>query len=141
VREVLRAFGNDVRYVFRHLPLSDVHEHAQMAAEASEAAAAQGKFWEMHDALFAHSDALNFDDLRRYARELDLDEGRFVAAMEGRKYALRVMRDVDSADESGVAGTPTFFVNGRRHHGAYDLDALRAAIEREAAVVRALGPR
>ncbi|MET1003420.1 MAG: Na+/H+ antiporter NhaA [Acidimicrobiia bacterium] len=136
VREVLRAFGDDVRYVFRHLPLNDVHEHAQLAAEAAEAAGAQGQFWEMHDLLFANSGALEPEDLVRYARELGLDEARFTKALDERKYALRVARDSDSADESGVAGTPTFFVNGRRHYGAYDLETLRGLIEREAAAKR-----
>ena len=117
--------------MFRHLPLTDVHEHAELAAEAAEAAGAAGKFWEMHDRLFAGSDALGFDDLLRYAGELDLDVDQFADALRSRKYALRVARDVESADDNGVAGTPTFFVNGRRHHGAYDLDSLREAIDRE----------
>jgi Na+/H+ antiporter NhaA len=132
IRQLLAEFGNELRYVFRHLPLADVHEHAQLAAEASEAAHAQGKFWEMHDLLFAHSDALGPDDLHRYANELGLDVERFSHALRARKYALRIARDVDSADQSGVAGTPTFFTNGRRHHGAYDLDTLIQIVKREA---------
>jgi protein-disulfide isomerase len=120
VRDLLAGFGTDIRFVFRHLPLTDVHEHAQIAAEASEAAAAQGAFWEMHDLLFEHQDALGFGDLAGYARDLGLDAARFSDDLRGRRHALRVERDVQSADQSGVAGTPTFFVNGRRHLGAYD---------------------
>lgn len=120
VRDLLAGFGADVRFVFRHLPLTDVHEHAQLAAESSEAAAAQDRFWEMHDLLFEHQDALELDDLVGYATELGLDVGRFTDELRGRRNALRVARDVQSAEQSGVIGTPTFFVNGRRHHGAYD---------------------
>jgi protein-disulfide isomerase len=132
VRDLLTAYGTDLRYVFRHLPLMDVHEHAELAAEAAEAAAAAGKFWEMHDRLFAGSPALRPEDILGYAAELGLDPDDVAEALESRRYAMRVARDVESADESGVAGTPTFFVNGRRHHGSYDIDALRAAIDREA---------
>jgi protein-disulfide isomerase len=109
----------------------DVHEHAELAAEAAEAADAHGKYWEMHDLLFAHADALELDDLLRYAEEAGLDADRFADDLRSGRYALRVARDVESADESGVAGTPTFFVNGRRHHGPYDLDSLQEAIDRE----------
>ncbi len=132
VRELLAEFGNDLRYVFRHLPLADVHENAQLAAEAAEAAHAQGKFWEMHDLLFAHQDALSPEDLNRYAAELGLDVERFSEELRTRKHALRVARDVDGADQSGVAGTPSFFANGRRHPGAYDLETLTAMVKREA---------
>jgi protein-disulfide isomerase len=128
VRDLLAGFGADVRFVFRHLPLTDVHEHAQIAAEASEAAATQGAFWEMHDLLFQHQDALEVDDLAGYARDLDLDADRFSDDLQRRRYALRVERDVQSADQSGVAGTPTFFVNGRRHLGAYDEATLSALV-------------
>ena len=132
VRELLAQFGGDLRYVFRHLPLVDVHEHAQLAAEAAEAAGAQGRFWEMHDLLFAHQDALTLQDLERYARELGLDVERFAERLRTRKYAPRIARDVDSADQSGVAGTPSFFINGRRQTGAYDLDTLSAMVARAA---------
>jgi protein-disulfide isomerase len=135
VRELLSDFG-DLRYVWRHLPLADVHARAQLAAEASEGAAAQGAFWEMHDLLLAHQDALRPPDLVRYAEELGLDVERFVEALRRHAGAGRVANDVDSADLSGVSGTPTFFVNGRRHHGAYDLPGLSAAVR--AAGARAL---
>jgi Na+/H+ antiporter NhaA len=135
VRELLADYG-DVRYVWRHLPLTDVHPHAQLAAEASEAAAEQGAFWEMHDLLFDHQDALRRPDLERYARELGLDVDRFADALRTHEYAARVADDVDSADLSGVSGTPTFFINGRRHYGAYDIGSLTAAVH--AAKARAL---
>ena len=124
VRELLSAHGDDVRYVWRHLPLNDVHPTAQLAAEASEAAAAQGKFWEMYDILLGHQDALSMRDIAQYARELDLDVDRFTDELHRREYAARVSEDVASADESGVSGTPTFFINGRRHYGVYDINTL-----------------
>jgi Na+/H+ antiporter NhaA len=127
VRELLREFG-DVRYVWRHLPLNDVHPHAQLAAEAAEAAADQGAFWELHDLLLAHQDALTPDDLLAYAGELGLDAGRFTDDLSEHRSAARIAEDVDSADLSGVSGTPTFFINGRRHHGAYDINTLSAAV-------------
>jgi protein-disulfide isomerase len=128
VRELLSDFGDDVRYVWRHLPLPGVHPHAQLAAEASEAAAAQGAFWPMYDLLLTRQDALRAVDLVAHAGELGLDVERFRDDLQGRAGADRVAEDVDSADLSGVSGTPTFFVNGRRHHGAYDIDALSSAV-------------
>jgi Na+/H+ antiporter NhaA len=128
VRELLADFG-DVRYVWRHLPLSDVHPHAQLAAEAAEAAAGQGAFWEMHDTLFDHQDALRPADLIRYASDLGLDTERFVHDLRKHAGAGRVAEDVDTADLSGVSGTPTFFINGQRHHGAYDIATLSAAVK------------
>jgi Na+/H+ antiporter NhaA len=127
VRELLRDFG-DVRYVWRHLPLSDVHPRAQLAAEAAEAAADQGAFWEMHDLLFDHQDALGPSDLITYAEQLGLDVERFTNELREHAGAGRVAEDVDSADLSAVSGTPTFFINGRRHYGAYDIGALSAAV-------------
>ncbi|MEV6655232.1 Na+/H+ antiporter NhaA [Streptomyces sp. NPDC051219] len=129
VRDLLGS-DSDVRYVWRHLPLPDVHPHAQLAAEASEAAARQGRFWEMHDLLLDRQDALSGRDLLRYAQELDLDIDVFRGDLEQHRGALRVAEDVDSADLSGVSGTPTFFINGRRHHGAYDIAALTQAVVR-----------
>jgi len=130
IREMLADYG-DVRYVWRHLPLTDVHPHAQLAAEGSEAAAAQGKFWEMHDQLLEHQGALTADDLIGYAGELGLNADRFARDLANDAGAARIDEDIDSADLSGVSGTPTFFINGKRHHGAYDLgelsDAVRAA--------------
>jgi len=100
----------------------------QLAAEAAEAAAAQGAFWKMHDLLFAHQDALAFTDLLRYAGELELDVNRFRDELERHVYEARIAQDVESADLSGVSGTPTFFINGRRHHGAYDIATLTSAV-------------
>ncbi len=127
VRELLHDFG-DVRYVWRHLPLSDVHPRAQLAAEAAEAAGDQGAFWEMHDLLLDHQDALRPSDLIGYAEQLGLDVERFADDLREHAGAARVAEDVDGADLSGVSGTPTFFVNGRRHHGAYDIAVLSAAV-------------
>ncbi len=127
VRELLRDFV-DIRYVWRHLPLNDVHPNAQLAAEAAEAAADQGAFWEMHDLLFENQGTLRPDDLIGYAEKLGLDVERFINDLREHSGAARVAEDVDSADLSGVAGTPTFFINGRRHHGAYDIRTLSAAV-------------
>jgi Na+/H+ antiporter NhaA len=128
LRALLADFG-DLRYVWRHLPLSDVHPHAQLAAEATEVAADQGAFWEMHDLLFEHQDALRPQNLHEYAAQLGLDLDRFVEELRKHVRAGRVAEDVDSADLSGVSGTPTFFINGRRHHGAYDVETLTAAVK------------
>ena len=127
VRELLADYG-DLRYVWRHLPLTDVHPHAQLAAEATEAAAGQGKFWEMHDELLDHQGALTAKDLLRYAAELGLNAEQFARDMRKHAGAAKIAADVDSADLSGVSGTPTFFINGKRHHGAYDIDTLAAAV-------------
>ena len=127
IRELLVDFG-DLRYVWRHLPLNDVHTHAQLAAEAAEFAAAHGKFWEMYDLLLSHQDALEIRHLIAYVAELGLDGEQFRAALRKRKYSDRVAQDVESADMSGVSGTPTFFINGRRHYGAYDIATLSAAV-------------
>jgi protein-disulfide isomerase len=136
IRELLDSFGDDLRYVWRSLPLNDVHPHAQMAAEAAEAAAAQGGFWAMHDQLLDHQDALTPLDLGRYAEKLGLDVERFWDELRDRVHAVRVGEDVVSADASGVAGTPTFFINGRRHEGAYDIKALTEAVEKARARAR-----
>jgi protein-disulfide isomerase len=139
LRQLLGGFA-DVRYVWRHLPLNDVHPHTQLAAEASEAADNQGAFWEMHDLLLDHQDALDADDLMGYARRLGLDLDRFMEDLDTRAGASRVADDVDSADLSGVTGTPTFFINDRRHYGAYDIDTLSAAV-RAAGARAVLGAR
>jgi len=128
VRELLRDFG-DVGYVWRHLPLNDVHPNAQRAAEAAEAAAEQGKFWEMHDLLLEHQDALAYRHLVGYAERLGLDVERFEEGLRTRAGAGHIAQDVDSADLSGVSGTPTFFVNSLRHYGAYDIATLSAAVK------------
>jgi Na+/H+ antiporter NhaA/predicted DsbA family dithiol-disulfide isomerase len=140
LRELLAGHG-DVRYVWRHLPLTDVHPHAQLAAEASEAAADQGAFWPMHDLLLRHQDALLMPDLVRYAGETGIDPARFRARLARRADAARIAEDVDSADLSGVSGTPTFFINGRRHYGSYDTTALTEAVRAaKAARLATAGP-
>lgn len=127
LRELLADFG-DLRYVWRHLPLSDVHPWAQLAAEAAEAAAAQGKFWEMHDLLLEHRGPLGLRDLVGYAERLELDVERFEDDLRRHSGAGQIAEDVDSADLSGVSGTPTFFINERRRQGAYDVATLAAAV-------------
>jgi protein-disulfide isomerase len=128
VRELLAGHG-DVRYVWRHLPLTPVHPDAELAAEAAEAAADQGAFWPMHDLLLEHQDRLTPKDLLRYAAELGLDVDRFRENLREHATADRVAEDVQTAELSGVSGTPTFFVNGRRHYGAYDIATLQKAVK------------
>jgi Na+/H+ antiporter NhaA len=128
VRELLSSSEDDVRYVWRHLPLNDVHGSAQLAAEAVEAAAAQGAFWPVYDAFLGHQDALSPQDITRIAQELGLDVERLWSEIRRHEYAPRVAEDVASADSSGVSGTPTFFINGRRHQGAYDIATLSTAV-------------
>jgi protein-disulfide isomerase len=127
VRELLHDVG-DVLFVWRSLPLNDVHPNAHLAAEAAEAAGAQGKFWEMHDLLLNHQDALRPRELHAYASQLELDVDRFADELRRHVHAGRVAEDVDSADLSSVSGTPTFFVNGHRHYGPYDIQTLTAAV-------------
>ncbi|HLZ38184.1 MAG TPA: Na+/H+ antiporter NhaA [Mycobacteriales bacterium] len=131
-RELRDHFGDELRYVFRHLPLPDVHPHAELAAVAAEAAGVQGRFWEMHDLLFTHQDELEAEDLVGYAAALGLDVEQFVRALYDERHAKRIREDVTSAEASGARGTPTFFVGSRRHVGPYDsqtlireLDAIR----------------
>ena len=128
VRELLRDY-DEIRYVWRHLPLNDVHPNAQTAAEAAEAAGRQGAFWEMHDLLLDHQDALHPRDLVGYATSLGLDTERFTADLRKHVGQGHVMEDLDSADLSSVSGTPTFFVNGKRHYGAYDIETLKKAVK------------
>jgi protein-disulfide isomerase len=139
IRELLASFGDELRYVWRHLPLNDVHAHTQMAAEAAEAAEAQDAFWPMHDKLLDHQDALTPPDLRRYATELGLDNDRFRDDIDRHHHADHIAEDVASADASAVAGTPSFFINGKRYEGAYDLATLTAAVR--AARTRAASAR
>ncbi len=130
LKELRAEFGDELRIVFRDLPLPDVHPNAALAAEAAEAAGAQGKFWEMHDMLFEHTESLQLPALLRYAHELDLDVATFEAELRSGRFQRRVERDVSSAEASGVAGTPAFFINRIRYRGAYDLESLSAAVRR-----------
>lgn len=127
IRELMSGFG-ELRYVWRHLPLNDVHPYAQLAAEAAEAAGREGKFWEMYETLLGHQDQLKLRDLLGYADQLGLDGERFREYLRKSKGAGQIADDVDSADQSGVSGTPTFFINDRRHYGAYDLESLTVAV-------------
>jgi protein-disulfide isomerase len=127
IRELLSDVG-DLRFVWRHLPLTDVHPEARLAAEAAEAAAAQGAFWPMHDRLLEHQDQLTPKELTRHASDLGLDVDRFTRDLREHTWSDRVTADVETADLSGVAGTPTFFINGQRHIGAYDIDTLSRAV-------------
>lgn len=124
VRELRERFGEDLRYIFRNVALIDVHPHAELAAEAAEAAAAQGKFWEMHDVLFDHQGELGIDHLIEYAKDLDLDVDRFVSELEEGSHSAKVRDDVASAEASGVTTTPTFFIGNKRHIGPYDAETL-----------------
>jgi len=126
--DIQEHMGDRMRLVFRNFPLTTLHSHAQHAAEAAEAAGAQGKFWEMHDYLFEHQDHLDDAALLRYAAEIGLDVERFSRDLKEHKFAARVKEDFQSGIRSGVNGTPTFFINGVRHDGAWDLETLTAAI-------------
>jgi Na+/H+ antiporter NhaA len=130
VRALLARFDGRLRFVFRHLPLIDVHPNAALAAQAAEAAGAQGRFWEMHDLLFENQQDLDPHDLGRYATELGLDVARFEEALREGRFGARVAQDVNSAEEAGVAGTPSFFVNEVRYRGAYDIDSMETLIRR-----------
>jgi protein-disulfide isomerase len=129
VKEVQRRFGPRLRFAFRHFPLAEMHPHALRAAEAAEAAGAQGQFWEMHDVLFQHQDALDDSDLLLYAAALGLDRARFLQELAAHEHAPRVREDFMSGVRSGVNGTPAFFINGTRHDGAYDLATMLATLE------------
>lgn len=128
VKELQRHLGARLRFIFRNFPLAAVHPHAQHAAEAAEAAGAQGRYWPMHDLLFEHQGALTDDALVGYAGALDLDARRFEAELRRRLYAARVRADVAGGINSGVSGTPTFFINGMRHDSPYNLHTLLEAV-------------
>jgi len=129
VEELLDRLGSYVLLAFRHFPMNSVHPQAQHAAEAAEAAGAQGRFWAMHGMLFENQDALDDQSLVRYAAALGLDAMRFTSDLARHIYAGRVREDFLSGARSGVNGTPTFFVNGLRHEGGYDLDSLLDSVE------------
>ena len=130
IQVLQREFGSDLRFAFRHFPLADKHPHAIQAAEAAEAAAAQGDFWAMYAMLFAHQRELDYSDLMDYAARLELDKATFGEALKTHKYFDRVRADVATGRRHGVTGTPTFFVNGHRQGGDDDVPALRSAIRK-----------
>jgi protein-disulfide isomerase len=129
IKSLQKQFGDEMRFVFRNFPLARLHAYAQRAAEAAEAAGAQGKFWEMHDYLYEHQQALDAGNLVRAAERLGLDKVKFNREVAERFYADRVQQDIDSAMESGVGGTPTLFINGVRNDDDDDFDTLKAKIE------------
>jgi protein-disulfide isomerase len=132
---LLQAIGDELLFAFRHFPITTAHPHAQHAAEAAEAAGAQGKFWEMHDWLFEHQQALTDRDLVRYAAEIGLDVDRFTRELVTHVHAPRVREDFMSGVRSGVNGTPTIFINGVRHDGGFDLGSLARALDTARALV------
>lgn len=136
VKAVQRHFGNQLRFAFRHFPLTQIHPFAQGAAEAAEAAGAQGAFWPMHDMLYEHQHALDPDSLVRYAAILNLDVPRFAQELASGVWTPRVREQFMSGVRSGVNGTPTFFINGQRHDGPWDLEALTAAVQHAARAAR-----
>jgi protein-disulfide isomerase len=132
VQALLAQAGDSLRFVFRHFPLHTMHPYAEQAAEAAEAAGAQDQVWQMHDTLYENQDALDFQSLISYASDLGLDVQRFSDDLLGRAYARKVAEDLMSGVRSGVGGTPTFFINGVRHDGSWDLPTLTAAVQRAA---------
>ncbi len=128
INELREELGNELRYVFRHLPLPDVHPHAELAAEASEAAASQNRFWQMHDLLYAHQGELDIEDLIGYAAQLDMDVDGFVAEIREGRNSARIREDAAAADASGAQSTPTFFIGDWRHTGPYDAVTLAAEL-------------
>jgi protein-disulfide isomerase len=129
IEQVEQALNGRVRFAFRHFPLTEIHPHAWAAAAAAEAAALQGRFWDMHELLYHRQKALEDDDLRSYAAELGLDVSRFDLDRDGDDVARRIRRDVASGDASGqVLGTPTLFIDGVLHEGSYDAETLTEAI-------------
>ena len=129
LRRVRERLGERLLFGFRHLPIPERHPLAPLAAEASEAAAAQGRFWEYHDALFAAQPKLSRETMLEVGRDLGLDVERMVAEIDSGAHRDRIARDLASAEASGATGTPTFFVNGSRHFGAYDASSLIENLE------------
>jgi protein-disulfide isomerase len=129
VEAIRSRLGRRLRFVYRHFPLINIHPHAESAAEAAEAAGAQGSFWEMHDRLFEHQDALEDEDLAAHADALGVDVERFVEELANGVHAPRVRQDFLSGVRSGVNGTPTFYINDVRHNGGHDMASLLVALE------------
>lgn len=131
VSMLLKRFGSQVRFAYRHYPLEAVHPHALLAAEAAECAGAQGRFWEMHGQLFEHQSHLDLEHLRRYAEDVGLDIGRYTTEMKDHVYLSKIREQIDSGKRSGVRGTPGFFVNGRIQDVSFGLHSLFDATEAE----------
>jgi protein-disulfide isomerase len=130
IKEIMKQFGDNVYIVFRNFPLNDIHPHAQHAAEAAEAAAAQDKFWQMHDYLFEHQKALDDIHLFEYAQKVGLDIDRFKKEMSGHIYAPLINESLRNGIDSGVEGTPTFFVNGVHYEDSLDLDTFSNVLKK-----------
>ena len=128
IQDLQQRLGNRMRLVFRHFPLREIHPNSQRAAEASEAAAAQGKFWLMHDYLLANQGALEAENIKQYATEIGLDAARFARELDGHTHSTRVREDVMNGTKSGVTETPTFFINGERYFGPVDGPGLAAKV-------------
>jgi Na+:H+ antiporter, NhaA family len=129
VRTLQQRYGDELRFAFRHLPITKYHPHAQHAAEAAESAAAQGDFWAMHDQLFAHPDALDDEQLPRHASAVGLDPERVAADLAAGRFAERVREDAQTARAAGIRGTPSFVTGGVRHEGFYDVETLAESLE------------
>jgi protein-disulfide isomerase len=134
VNKVKEIMADELRFVFRHFPLTQIHPHAEPAAEASEAAGAQGQFWEMHDLLYENQPLLDEPHLLAYAEELGLDLTRFASELEKAIYRERVREDFLSGVRSGVNGTPAFFINGVRYDGSWDIEPLLETLENAASL-------
>jgi protein-disulfide isomerase len=132
IKEVQARMGDRLRFVFRNFPITTSHPHAELAAEAAEAAATQGRFWQMHDLLYENQRRLRDPDLHAYAEKLGLNVELFDKQLAEHVHAARVHEDFMSGVRSGVNGTPTFYINGARHDDSYDIDTLLAAVERAA---------
>ena len=130
VKEIMKKFNDKVYFVFRNFPLNEIHPHALHAAEAAEAAAAQEKFWQMHDYLFEHQDALDDIHLSSYAKKMNLDIDRFRKETLGHVYASSIDKSIKSGINSGVEGTPTFFVNNIRYDDSWDLETFSNILEK-----------
>jgi protein-disulfide isomerase len=139
IKQVQARMGERLRFVFRNFPITTSHPHAEQAAEAAEAAASQGRFWEMHDVLYENQERLRGQDLHAYAETLGLDLELFDTELADRVHAERVREDFMSGVRSGVNGTPTFYLNGVRHDDAYEIETLLAALQRAAATDRGTG--
>jgi protein-disulfide isomerase len=129
VKEIMKKFNNKIYFVFRNFPLNSIHPHAQHAAEAAEVASAQDKFWQMHDYLFEHQKALDDNHLLQYAEKVGLDVNKFKKEISGHVYAPLIEGSLKSGIESGVQGTPTFFVNGERYEDSWDLETFSSSLK------------
>ena len=131
IKKLLVKFKDQIAFVFRHFPLTKVHQYATIAAISSEAAANQGKFWEMHDMILENQSKLSDSRLLRFAKQLDLDIKSFQRDIKDEKLSAKVEAQFESGIRSGVNGTPSLYINGTKYNGAYDLDSLSSAIEAE----------